>query len=654
MQTYTKKRRSWVPIFDNTYQPSQQIKDVPRHQISDPMTPASVSSTKRRQQTLTQLTPSLSNPRSEEDLGDLEYEEWPKKRHPPKRSKSSAKKRLDQQTITQMDPFRQQLYPEEDIDNLVEEPLIEKEHLRRRKKKGLELEESITPGVQSGSFKSKGRKDVFTYIEAGKYHPTYNDQLVDPPPGPKGQQSLMPPPVTPKTTRKREIPSSQSPDDTPYTNRSIKSRRENSASPLKERSVNTPSRNFSARRRDVEWIPKLEVANSTDLSSRNNSIATSMATPPRPAGSHCLSQDLSGRSIQSRVATSSVHAPVLRIVPSSVSSDSDSTPLRSSPDSRQSMRDVKSRLEDSFWGRPQEGWKNVNGADIADLSSTHPASHGSTTQESPAAANLSTADDHQDGNTYHTIPTQLLNHRAGELSYEYTFDEFIEENSSPSRRDATTLLQEQSQHRRSTSEEVSLQSHGERLQPSEAPRYELATLETESQFESAWRQYTPQEDEDDIKAELPDTAIQAIQIPSSQSKYDDIKTAPPDREFQTAQAASSKSYHILYNEDPQIAPVPPSQATTTDASESSPRRFLTPFPPRKDPPSHNLASSPTTDHSSSSPSRTRQDSGASTYMGWDGVRSTYSQLYPPSLMDETVPEPPMWTHESVELDEEGG
>lgn len=78
--------------------------------------------------------------------------------------------------------------------------------------------------------------------------------------------AIMPPPKTPQSTRRKEVPSSQSPANTPLSTRCHKSQRDLSRSPLKEKTTNNRrvrTEDLSARK-SVYWTQTLEVAESSE------------------------------------------------------------------------------------------------------------------------------------------------------------------------------------------------------------------------------------------------------------------------------------------------------------------------------------------------------------------------------------------------------
>ncbi|KAL8947693.1 MAG: hypothetical protein Q9183_007760, partial [Haloplaca sp. 2 TL-2023] len=243
-----------------------------RHHSSSKTSRTSTPTARWKQQTLTQLTPTLSHASSSHDSSleshDLDDEGLEIMMPPRKRLKKSAKHTPDQTTITQMDPFRRQLYRQEDIADLEEEPMSgSKSPRRRRKRKTSSIAQSVT-SVQTRSAKKRA---AATKVENEPKNNTETHQADAENDGHAVHTSLqhnersaaMPPPKTPKSIRRKEVPSSQSPADTPWSIRSNKAKSQTATSPLKERPINTPSRNpLSSRRKKAHVRPKLEIGDS--------------------------------------------------------------------------------------------------------------------------------------------------------------------------------------------------------------------------------------------------------------------------------------------------------------------------------------------------------------------------------------------------------
>lgn len=162
-------------------------------------------------------------------------------------------------------------------------------------------------------------------------------------------------------------------------------------------------------------------------------------------------------------------------------------------------------------------------------------------------------------------------------------------------------------------------------------------LQTESQFEKGWICYTPADDMHPDPEPLP-SSPKDIEQPSSS-----LMTIP------------TQLIHPPITSPPKFykAPVPPSQATTVDVTQPSPRNMqmssqaITERSPRKLPPSSQTypSSPPPIPPPSSSPLTGRKSDPWERYQ-WNGVRLTESQLLPASLMDDSLAGPPGWSQES--------
>ncbi|KAI4143917.1 MAG: hypothetical protein LQ341_002782, partial [Variospora aurantia] len=278
MQPLARRHAVTIQVFEDRQTPSLKQRTFPyrRHSATrKSSTPATIW----RQPSLTQTVPTLarfsSTLPSFDGADDLEYDSL-KPAMPPKkkrRKSTTDKSTPDQTKITQMDPFRRQLHPEDDPQELKEDyssivdtpppitgrrrvshtPATSKVQTRSAKKKILEAE-SVKRGTKSPHLQ---RPDVV--------HPEQGTDTSLP----ESQGVQMPPPATPKRIRRKVIPSSQSPADTPLSSRRHKCKDSTGnpeMTPLQERSANTPSRTrASSRRKTVQWAPKLLVADSTNL-----------------------------------------------------------------------------------------------------------------------------------------------------------------------------------------------------------------------------------------------------------------------------------------------------------------------------------------------------------------------------------------------------
>ena len=211
----------------------------------------------------------------------------PKIRSVRSRPSTSSNTRKRQQTITQMEPLRDFFHPDQD-DGLVYDGVpskVEQEQPKKKRRKTMPVrrENSLTQmGYGSSSLQGENGRDVMQELDMDyipetssrgskrrKTTPARSTHIPQTRSSKrqaaqreiKGEEEtvgsarpfkieksnetqrntaaeLMPPPKTPKSSRRKEIPSSQSPADTPLSTQSRTSRREQSRSPLKERSTN--------------------------------------------------------------------------------------------------------------------------------------------------------------------------------------------------------------------------------------------------------------------------------------------------------------------------------------------------------------------------------------------------------------------------------
>ncbi|KAL9576045.1 MAG: hypothetical protein Q9212_007436 [Teloschistes hypoglaucus] len=305
-QTKTRKRRPVIQTFDDVLTPPLKQATFPyrrhhstRRTIATETTPA----TNWRQQTLTQTTPSLSRSFSSydgpTDLSDLEYDTLSTAMPPKKRQRTS---KSDQQTITQMDPFRLQIHPEEDLEEIGDDHAEETPKTHEKPKRKRRKTTSGTPlarTIQTRSAKKQAEADIKAAIESPTViHGSNKENLHQwPTPASTDHDALqMPPPKTPKTTRRKEIPSSQSPAVTPYSAQPRTRIQTLAASPLKERSTNVPScKPSSSPTKTAKRRPRLKVVDSTGLQDENVEVsmplisqydategAPALSFPPRP------------------------------------------------------------------------------------------------------------------------------------------------------------------------------------------------------------------------------------------------------------------------------------------------------------------------------------------------------------------------------------
>ncbi|KAL8907122.1 MAG: hypothetical protein Q9171_005989 [Xanthocarpia ochracea] len=540
---------------------------------------------------------------------------------PKKKHRRTSNLPVQQQTITQMDPFRLQRYSDHDplpsdMDRSASPP-------QRKKRKSL----STTPvarTVQTRSAKKKAAEASFQ--NRLEVLPTENkQQALDPKelhdsPVPESQDVTMPPPQTPTTMRRKVIPSSQSPAETPPSTYK-KSRTMKPVTPLKERSVNTPSRSrATSRRKFVQWAPTLEVADSTDLENENSQSSFPVLVQGRPS-----SISVTKSAPKPEIAQENLLPMTSSSLPPADNSNINII-LRSDPQ-EPSVRTAerKNTIPDSDddAGDPASQSSNRSINDDTSWSSAVPGAIGDTINATAAESLeiqergpvirtlLSCESDDWDNDSIETVPTQLLSRPTRHTS----------------RRQAPTT----SLRRTHDPDDILGGEEGTTTSPHEnlsfnSPRRPLGcpVLETESQFDNAWRDYnSPLENGD-----------------ASKTNGEDIAAGKDAHEpslpliNHTAGTYSSNDLHSL-------PLIPPSQATTADTTQASLQHDQLPHQTSARNIGLQVASSPPQKRPafpSSSPFQTRNGPVADTYMGyqgWNGVPMTESQLLPNSLLNDS-------------------
>ena len=248
------------------------------------------------QQTITQMNPSIYLPTPEyEGLttdDDQEQESYiaspgRRKRRKITPAKTSSRKAstgsAQRQTITQMVPFRALYHPELEEENLddLEDEHEENDVLSPMKKPKRKVSQENAP---SGKVRKRRSKHEISPTEPPLGRETeYDDgqqrkQII--PSKQKSSGENLHPPVTPRS--QKEIPSSQSPADTPLSTRGRKPFRAYSRSPLKERSTNFAP-GITSRRGGTRGERKVEIADSMESREEESPVlmraSTCMAVP---------------------------------------------------------------------------------------------------------------------------------------------------------------------------------------------------------------------------------------------------------------------------------------------------------------------------------------------------------------------------------------
>ncbi|KAL8994373.1 MAG: hypothetical protein Q9169_005637 [Polycauliona sp. 2 TL-2023] len=534
---------------------------------------------------------------------------------PKKKPRRVSKLPPQKQTITQMDPFRHQHHSDEDdphSDAKISDPFP-------KPKKRKSMSTPVASTVQTRSAKKKAESDVQKALEGSPTRTQMPPSTVQKPhssPLPESLDMTMPPPKTPTTVRRKVIPSSQSPAETPISTCKRSSRKTLDLTPLQERSVNTPSKSWAAsRRKDVSWTPRLEVADSTDIENDDSQPLFPIVDPkhPKPIKRAPASQP---PATEEEPPSKTPSAPPL-------ADDVEITPREQHPRIDKSKEAVTIKDNDAMDAASQ-----MSVSAVIDETPPSPTAAGSLSglprasvfglpkRPDPEAiehGNFLYSDDDQHNDSFETVPTQLLLQqptRRPELGLNSTeTPQRIQDSfqSLTSDEPATNLVPEISQF----------------SSPLRAPHGPM--LETESQFENAWRDFTPLPEYDG------DTAGSDYESPPRISNHYEPSLSLSHQRTNNSSLIDLQSLPLI----------PPSQATTADQTQVSIRHTQAhPTPARKS--RRQIPSSPTQQRealSSSSPFHTRKGRAADTYMGyqgWNGIPMTESQLLPDSLLNDNL------------------
>ena len=203
-----------------------------------------------------------------------------------------------QQTITQMDPFHAIFHPEFDQENLELEYENEPESMYTEPKRGSKRRRLSGDGIsmrvtRSATKAIAPRKSQFK--EDVENRPTNR-----PPAPPASPSKAMPPPKTPTKPIRREIPSSQTPPDTPLSALSRHSKQDQHISPLKSRSINIPIHSSPSNTpKRVRWAMTRVVPDSMESEglsritskSSNESLKTDRLSIKSPSSSQPTAKD---------------------------------------------------------------------------------------------------------------------------------------------------------------------------------------------------------------------------------------------------------------------------------------------------------------------------------------------------------------------------
>ncbi|KAI4159238.1 MAG: hypothetical protein LQ342_006758 [Letrouitia transgressa] len=621
MKTYSKRRTAVPLLFQDTPPPPKQKIFPHRRQTITPKTPSSTISISRwKQQTLTQQIPDLQCTRSDEDLESLEEYDVAAADTPPNKNRRTSSKRQQeqQQTITQMDPTKSLLYPQEELLDPVSDENEDTKPKRKKAKTNIAYRSTRKPRPSSRAeraayYSMPQKKSQTRRQDASKAFET----------------ALMPPPKTPQSNRRTEIPSSQSPADSPICTPGSRSPRQSIVSPLKERSINVASKPPPSRMQARSGAPTLEIADSKCAGKGGHQ---------KPV--HAIPRVTTLCFPQEELKSTSDTIPFLKASRGSTMTDSsEELPMSEYKSVAQGSLPygtipIKSEIQDSANENYDENDETGEVEDIEPTQAISSSSAGSLDhpiRADPLEVQLRTSDPRS-----FKKPLDQKNHAAPmriDVDHRHGFDSektlrLPQDPQSPLANISAFSNDENTDAIHSDSELASAQLTNDLQRYNSASRVLTPVLETESQFESAWRALIQLSDDDQHEQ----GHLQNHSLAAEENSH------MPEQRLPTAKQGRH--------------PVPFSRATTTDITQASARQRNSDLLGR--PSTQLLTSSPRASSNPPSPFQLQKSDAVDLYVGyggWNGVRMTDSQLLPDSLMKASVPKPPPFSQESLLEDE---
>lgn len=712
MSSKARKRKSADYIYED--EPNKRRSTTPRNRDASPNDHLSTAA-RKKQNTLTQMG-WIPSSRGDVDV-DLEYERSPlepktySKRRTSRRTKP---KLLQSETITQMD-FLSPTFPDESSLDLEEDTIATTPSAAPLGKKAREStrEEPLARVVQSRNLQKKVSAGD-QLVRSGSDHTGLRTTVGN---NSQPAQQSAPDPATPRRQSSNvvrgEVPSSQSPPDSPLSTQSSRSLRQPSRSPLKERSTNILSPNRPVGK-GILFPPRLEIEDTfgsdcediqTPTQAPSISRASQICYMPSAIRMRTDSQmtDIK-RPIQDTQDGGAVTQDSVRTTATNVRTeieDSDEDQEEDEIPEHESYPPCTRGTGHAAIDLPDESFRRLDPVSTtADISGTTAVRDfgleradelivDTVDTEHPrlpsrAASQLSIPDlDEEDDS--HRQPTHLTDDQ------ELDVDEI---SSTPLAALTSTAGQPASPEGHSNVDQLP----------------QILAPETESQFENAWRTISPPpvRSPDMIPSSQPssppaDTRNINPALAAGTFKVPPLPPLTPRKPLSPSQATTTdltptQPWRRASPRYSQLSPIRissvlstrevplPSQATTTDVTQtqrsprgpvridisSSPQRLSSPQPAPSLPPLSSSRSA-TTKHKSSplqpisssprppplpplssSPLQARKWLDTDVYMGyaggWDGKRRTASQLLPDSIMNDSILGPPGWGSQD-DLDE---
>ncbi|MCJ1245339.1 hypothetical protein MMC30_002543 [Trapelia coarctata] len=617
----------------------------------------------------------------------------PRNRTVAPRPQSLSAPRTRQQTLTQID-FVSRVPAEDEDDDL---DYIFEDALRSRKRRKTMPETVSAPKAQAEKTRSTKRK-AESNDRPGKAGTTLEDEQVEASMQTEPQTStntVMAPPKTPRKIVKTEIPSSQSPTTTPLSIQSRRSTRNESRSPLRDKSTNirnTPS----VHGRSIKKFSWLEVQDTFDDENEASQAMVQVHSSESNRTGGISEHDFAysnpfgaGITIPNSMSDSGLSRSQNPVAATSVLPITQPTQII-----KVEVRDSDSEgeeidLEDDDYDAGADTQVALDQAEIlVSSSSNEPSLHSDPIDGQPPSsqtdANHSTpltADDSP--NQSSTVDTPRPNHRLRKL---YT-SQHAESSTSPAAVPRTPT------HIPAT-DEPSAQLYADLDQHTQPPLFSgTSLLEKASRPASppklAHNTYTTRSQRTQLQTQTQNTQVTQHlpsplrnplssspgYVPLSQATTADVTQASPYASRTqlplSSQLPVTEEVQQIPSSQLQIQsqplPVLPSSQNLSPQPLSKPKTLLQspsahgifpdldatilPSSQNLQPQQRSITPKPSHTHQStvlvfsSSPLGAEGSSQASSL--WDGRPLTDSQLLPDSLMDLTLPPPPRWTQESL-------
>lgn len=557
----------------------------------------------------------------------------------PRRStgKRISRKSFETQTLTQAGFVYYQSPTDENMVYDDEASIARNSPSPKRKRRSDELEEPITSRTRSA------KKRAAAHVVKSEDEVDTKDglKLI---PGPTVRQSVatvsMPPPRTPQSNRRRVVPSSQSPADTPFSTQSQRSR-DVLRSPLKAKSVNV-RRRFISPGKIKSWARTGVAADSSELKDEDEEDPRTLAVSTTSIKFESVNDSQPLTSPDVSQTEDHPGARPEETTPKGEGSYPQQKGAKMKLEISDSDNDVDETDEEKF-GYGSESQFDMSGPNPETISSTGAAADSATgfkvseSDETPkhatriaSQANTPTKTERELAQLFKT-PVAARNAQIRATSRPWL--PLNIDRQSPrhhNRHDIPAHSPQKSRVPSSISSPVDISDPLiNNFSPHKSPD---ALPETESQLQKPWRDVSPPPTIDDTNSTpnlpmtQPSLPTYAIDVQAQQPQ------APPHQPQQQQQQQK-------------LPPVPPSQATTVDeitqqSSSSSPPRgpLLSSSSPQQPPHSPFI-----TDHNNNNlplpPDEIEEveeepDTLARDIGGWEAVRLSDSQLQIDSLIDD--------------------